>query len=105
MSNAHMHARSQTALDRARKEAAQLARASVSSSRGARIESIEEVDEDGDAAEGGEKDFGKFLSVMKAARDEAKDLPDDERRERAAALAARAAEWMGMDSPDECDSD
>lgn len=34
---------------------------------------------------------------MKAARDEAKDLPDDVRRERAATLAARAAELMGVD--------
>jgi hypothetical protein len=45
---------------------------------------------------------------MKAARDEAKDLPDDVRRERAATLAARAAELMGVDAcggDDTSDSD
>lgn len=71
---------------------------------GARLEGMAE---DAEASEGDDEDFGKFLGVMKAARDEAKDLSDGERRERAAALAARAAQWMGVegDGPGDSDSD
>ena len=64
------------------------------------LDSAEEASDEEEGGEGGAEDIGKLMQMLQTARQDAHTLPDDERRERAAALAAKAAKVMGVDDED-----